>query len=118
MADDLSLDFVGADGIGLGSPFLAEEGEDSIFLKLFLHLIIPLPRQAIFLRRERRPETFTLTLDEHEQARCDLVRVGDEKVAGGADDAPIRELVDHGDAPRLSGHVSVWKGSDLKKVKG
>ena len=57
MADDLSLDFVGADGIGPGPRFLAEEGEDSIFLKLFLHLIIPLPRQATFLRRERRPET-------------------------------------------------------------
>jgi hypothetical protein len=51
-----------------------------------------------------------LTLDEHEQARCDLVRVGDEKIAGGANDAPIRELVDHGGAPRLSEHVSVWEG--------
>ena len=72
----------------------------------------------MFLGGLRRPETFTLALDEHEQARCDLVRVGDEKIAGGADDAPIRELVDHGGAPRLSGHVSVWKGSDLEKVKG
>ena len=44
VADDLSLDLVGADGVGLGSAFLAEEGEDSIFLKLFEHLIISLSR--------------------------------------------------------------------------
>jgi hypothetical protein len=42
VADDLSLDLASADGIGLWSTFLAEEGDQSIFLKLFLHLIISL----------------------------------------------------------------------------
>jgi hypothetical protein len=42
VADDLSLDLVGADGRGLGSGFLAEEGSDSVFLKMFLQLIISL----------------------------------------------------------------------------
>jgi hypothetical protein len=44
VADDLALDLIGADGIGLGSTFLAEEGGYSLFLKLLLHLIISLSR--------------------------------------------------------------------------
>jgi hypothetical protein len=99
MADDLSLDLVGANGIGLGSTFLSEEGKYSLFLELFEYLIIPLSRKAVFLRCLRRPKTFTSTVDEHEQARSDLIRGGDEQVASGPDNASFCELECHGGAP-------------------
>jgi hypothetical protein len=41
-----------------------------------------------------------LTLDEHEQARSDLVPGRDKEIAGGTDDASFRELKDHGDVLR------------------
>ena len=45
------------------------------------------------------PEPFTLALDEHEQARCDLIPVGDEKIASGTGDAPFGELIDQVELP-------------------
>ena len=35
VTDDLANELVGADGIGLGSPFLVDESEHSIFLEFF-----------------------------------------------------------------------------------
>jgi hypothetical protein len=42
VADDLSLDLVGADGIGLRSPFLVLESQGSLLLELLVQLIISL----------------------------------------------------------------------------
>jgi hypothetical protein len=42
VADDLSLDLVGADGIGLRSTFLVLESQGSLLLELLVQLIISL----------------------------------------------------------------------------
>jgi hypothetical protein len=41
-------------------------------------------------------EAFALALDEHEQARGDLIVGDDEELTGGADDTSFEELIDHG----------------------
>jgi hypothetical protein len=43
VTDDLAFDLVGSDGFGLGATFLVEEGNGSMFLELFLNLMISLP---------------------------------------------------------------------------
>ncbi len=95
VTDDLAFDLLGSDGFGLGTTFLVEQGNGSMFLELFVNLIISLPREAVFLCRLCWPQTRALSLDEHEQPRCDLVIGGDEKFPGGADDAPFRKLIQH-----------------------
>ena len=111
VADDQSLDLVGADGVGLGARFLAEEGGDPGLLKLFVQLIIPLARQAVFVGGRGRPEAFTLPLDEHEQAGSELVSVGEEKIAGGADDPSFGRLIDQGWCPPVGWPWGWWKGA-------
>ena len=95
VTDDLAIDFVGADGFGLGATFLVEERNGSMFLELFVNLIISLPREAVFVRRLCWPQTLALSLDEHEQSRCDLIIGVDEEFPGGADDTSFRKLIQH-----------------------
>jgi hypothetical protein len=43
VSDDLAFKLLGPDGFGLGTAFLVEEGNGSMFLELFLNLMISLP---------------------------------------------------------------------------
>jgi hypothetical protein len=96
VADDLAFQLVGADRGGLGSAPLRQEGQGPSALETIENLIIPLSGQAVFEGGLAGAETFTFALQEHDQARCDLVAGGDEQFAGGSDDAALRELESHG----------------------
>jgi hypothetical protein len=89
VTNDLSFDLFGPDRLGLGSTFLILEAEDAPFIELQEHLMIALSSNAMLLGRLRSAELFAFSLDEHEQARSDLVAGRDEKVASGSDDAPL-----------------------------
>jgi hypothetical protein len=91
VTDDLAFDLVGADMVGFGSAFLRLEGQDTILLKSFKELIIPLSCQAVLLGGVGDAEFAAFSLDEHEQPWGDLVALGDEELSSGSGDAAIRK---------------------------
>src|SRR3954451_12513638 len=87
VANDLSFDLVGADGVGLGPAFLSLEGRGPLFPKECKQLIITLPGEAVLGGGLAGADPFALTFEEHEQTRCDFVVLRDEEFTGGSDDA-------------------------------
>ncbi len=72
--------------------------------------MITLSGDAMLLGGLRSAELFAFSLDEHKQARSDLVAGMDDEVASGPDDAPICKLVDH---DRVLGGGRIW----LRKIE-
>ena len=95
MANDLSFDLIGANGVGLGAAFLSLEGHGAPFLKEIKQLIISLSGEAVFLGRPGGPETFALAFEEHEQTRSNFVVGWDEDLSCESDDAAIRGFESH-----------------------
>jgi hypothetical protein len=95
VTNDLALDFIGADVVGLGAAFLSLKSEGAFLLKEIEHLVITLPGEAVLLRRGGSAE-FAFSLDEHEQAGGDVVGRGDDEFAARADDPTLRQVEGHG----------------------
>jgi hypothetical protein len=96
VADDLAFGLVGADGVGLGAALLHQEGRGPSLLETVEHLIIPLSGEAVLAGGLEGAEALALALDEHDQARGDLVAGWDDQFAGRSDDAAVGEFESHG----------------------
>jgi hypothetical protein len=73
VTNDLALDLLGPDKVGLGPTFLILEGEDAMLLELREHLIITLSRKAKLCSGFGTAEPFAFPLQEHEQSWGKLV---------------------------------------------
>ena len=96
VADDLSLDFVGADIVVFGAGLVALQSRASMLTIEFKQLKISLLAELELLGGLGGAEPFALTFDEHGEAGDDEVIGENRKLSCGADDAVIREVEVHG----------------------
>ena len=95
VTDDLALDFIGPNVVGLGPAFLSLKSQRTLLLKEIEHLIITLPGQAVPLSRGGGTE-FAFSLNKHEQTWGDLVDCWHDELAARADDPMVRQIECHG----------------------
>jgi hypothetical protein len=100
VADDLSLDFVGANIVVFGAGFVGLESCAPMFTKEFEQLKISLLAEAEFVGGFGSTESFALAFDEHGAAGDDEVIGANREFSGRADDAVCRQVEVHGSVLR------------------
>ena len=100
VADDLSLDFVGANIVVFGAGFVALESCAAMFTIEFEQLKISLLAEAELVGGLGGTEPFALAFDEHGEAGDDEVIGENRELSGGADDAMCRQVEVHGSVLR------------------
>ena len=100
VADDLSLDFVGANIVVFGAGFVGLESCAAMFTIELKQLKISLLGEAEFVGGLGGTESFALAFDEHGEAGDDEVIGENRELSGGADDAMSRQVEVHGSVLR------------------
>ena len=111
VADDLTVDLVGADIVVFGAGFVALQSRASMLTIEFEQLKISLFAEAEFVGGLGGAEPFALAFDEHGEAGDDEAIGQNGKLSRGADDAVFRQVEVHGLVLRCkAGHGAAGHG--------
>jgi hypothetical protein len=113
VADDLSLDFVGANIVVFGAGFVGLESCAAMFTIELKQLKVSLLAEAELVGGFGSTESFALAFDEHGEAGDDGVIGANREFSGRADDAVCRQVEVHGSVlrSRAGSKEGVWQSA-------